>query len=116
MPNISPVLTTVPTPLGYILPVVPGNYFDILFSPDGFLAGSHSSDIYLHFHNPEGNLGTGPSFSNADFSRDALLAVRRLSGAIGVFDVGREIDFQNINDPTKHNPYLIAKDPNNKGI
>jgi hypothetical protein len=82
-------------------------YFDIIFNPDGSLNNS-PTDVYLHLHNFEGVAG--------DYSRDAILAVRKMSGSIGVYEVGQPIDFANPNDITKHNPNLFAKDPRNKGI
>jgi len=79
---------------------------DIIFNPDGSLNNS-PIDVYLHLHNFESVAG--------DYSRDAILAVRKMSGSIGVYEVG-PVDPANINDITKHNPTLFAKDPRNKGI
>jgi len=70
--------------------------FDIIFNPDGSLNNS-TSDVYLHLHNFEVLAG--------DYSRDAILAVRKMSGSIGVYEVG----------PTGA-PYQFAFDPRNKGI
>ena len=89
--------------------------FDIIFNPDGSLNNS-TSDVYLHLHNFEAFIGTAPKYSDGNFSRDAILAVRKMSGSIGVYEVGQPIDFTNPNDITKHNPNLFAKDPRNKGI
>ncbi|RLS25178.1 MAG: prepilin-type N-terminal cleavage/methylation domain-containing protein [Planctomycetota bacterium] len=89
--------------------------FDIIFNPDGSLNNS-TSEVYLHLHNFEAFIGTAPSYSDGNFSRDAILAVRKMSGSIGVYEVGQPIDFSNSNDITKHNPILFAKDPRNKGI
>lgn len=69
---------------------------DIIFNPDGSLNNS-PVDVYLHLHNFESVSG--------DYSRDAILAVRKMSGSIGVYEVG----------PTG-NPYQFAIDPRNKGI
>ena len=80
---------------------------DIIFNPDGSLNNS-TSEVYLHLHNLESPAG--------DYSRDAILAVRKMSGSIGVYEVGQPIDFANPTDITKHNPNLFAKDPRNKGI
>jgi hypothetical protein len=80
---------------------------DIIFNPDGSLNNS-TSEVYLHLHNFEALAG--------DYSRDAIVAVRKMSGSIGVYEVGQPIDFANPNDITKHNPNLFAKDPRNKGI
>jgi len=71
-------------------------YFDIIFNPDGSLNNS-TSEVYLHLHNLE-----SPA---SDYSRDAILAVRKMSGSIGVYEVG----------PTGA-PYQFAIDPRNKGI
>lgn len=71
-------------------------YFEIIFNPDGSLNNS-TSEVYLHLHNLE-------SLAN-DSSRDAILAVRKMSGSIGVYEVG----------PTGA-PYQFAFDPRNKGI
>jgi len=71
-------------------------YFDIIFNPDGSLNNS-TSEVYLHLHNLE-----SPA---SDYSRDAILAVRKMSGSIGVYEVG----------PTGA-PYQFAFDPRNKGI
>ena len=90
-------------------------YFEIIFNPDGSLNNS-TSEVYLHLHNFESLFGTGPSYSDGNFSRDAILAVRKMSGSIGVYEVGQPIDFANPTDITKHNPTLFAKDPRNKGI
>jgi len=90
-------------------------YFEIIFNPDGSLNNS-TSEVYLHLHNFESFVGTGPSYSDSNFSRDAILAVRKMSGSIGVYEVGQPIDFANPNDITRHNPNLFAKDPRNKGI
>lgn len=84
----------------------PPLYFEIIFNPDGSLNNS-TSEVYLHLHNFEALAG--------DYSRDAILAVRKMSGSIGVYEVGL-VDPANINDITKHNPTLFAKDPRNKGI
>jgi len=81
--------------------------YDIIFNPDGSLNNS-PTDIYLHLHNFEAVA--------RDYSRDAILAVRKMSGSIGVYEVGQPIDFANPNDITKHNPNFFAKDPRNKGI
>ena len=89
--------------------------FEIIFNPDGSLNNS-PTDVYLHLHNFESLFGTGPSYSDGNFSRDAILAVRKMSGSIGVYEVGQPIDFANSTDTTKHNPNLFAKDPRNKGI
>ena len=89
--------------------------FDVIFNPDGSLNNS-TSEVYLHLHNFEAFIGTSPSYSDGDFSRDAILAVRKMSGSIGVYEVGQPIDFANPNDIIKHNPNLFAKDPRNKGI
>ena len=83
------------------------SYMDIVFNPDGSLNNS-TAEVYLHLHNFEALAG--------DYSRDAILAVRKMSGSIGVYEVGQPIDFTNPNDITKHNPNLFAKDPRNKGI
>ena len=77
--------------------------FDIIFNPDGSLNNS-TSEVYLHLHNFEALTG--------DYSRDAILAVRKMSGSIGVYEVG-PVDLVN---PANHNPTLFAKDPRNKGI
>jgi len=77
--------------------------FDIIFNPDGSLNNS-PIDGYLHLHNLESLSG--------DYSRDAILAVRKMSGSIGVYEVG-PVDLVN---PANHNPTLFAKDPRNKGI
>lgn len=69
---------------------------DIIFNPDGSLNNS-TSEVYLHLHNIESLAG--------DYSRDAILAVRKMSGSIGVYEVG----------PTGA-PYQFAFDPRNKGI
>ena len=79
---------------------------EIIFNPDGSL-NNFPSDVYLHLHNFEAVAG--------DYSRDAILAVRKMSGSIGVYEVG-PVDPANLNDITKHNPTLFAKDPRNKGI
>ena len=71
-------------------------YFDIIFNPDGSLNNS-TSEVYLHLHNFESLAG--------EYSRDAILAVRKMSGSIGVYEVG----------PTGA-PYQFAFDPRNKGI
>ena len=89
--------------------------YDIIFNPDGSLNNS-TSEVYLHLHNFEAFIGTAPSYSDGNFSRDAILAVRKMSGSIGVYEVGLPIDFANRTDITKHNPILFAKDPRNKGI
>jgi prepilin-type N-terminal cleavage/methylation domain-containing protein len=88
-------------------PANPPLYFEIIFNPDGSLNNS-TSEVYLHLHNFEAVTG--------DSSRDAILAVRKMSGSIGVYEVGQPIDFANSTDITKHNPNLFAKDPRNKGI
>jgi len=77
-------------------PVNPPLYFEIIFNPDGSLNNS-TSEVYLHLHNLESLDG--------DYSRDAILAVRKMSGSIGVYEVG----------PTGA-PYQFAFDPRNKGI
>ena len=77
--------------------------FDIIFNPDGSLNNS-SSEVYLHLHNFEAVAG--------DYSRDAILAVRKMSGSIGVYELG-PVDLVT---PANHNPYVFAKDPRNKGI
>lgn len=69
---------------------------DIIFNPDGSL-NNLPSDVYLHLHNFESLA--------SDYSRDAILAVRKMSGSIGVYEVG----------PTGA-PYQFAIDPRNKGI
>ena len=74
-------------------------YFDIIFNPDGSLQNSNYN-IYLHLHNFD------------SVSGDAILVVRKMTGSIGVYEVG-PVDFVN---PSNHNPYLFAKDPRNKGI
>ena len=74
----------------------PPLYFEIIFNPDGSLNNS-TSEVYLHLHNFESLSG--------DYSRDAILAVRKMSGSIGVYEVG----------PTGA-PYQFAIDPRNKGI
>lgn len=71
-------------------------YFEIIFNPDGSLNNS-TSEVYLHLHNLES--------LSSDYSRDAILAVRKMSGSIGVYEVG----------PTGA-PYQFAIDPRNKGI
>jgi type II secretory pathway pseudopilin PulG len=76
---------------------------DIIFNPDGSLNNS-PYDVYLHLHNFEAVAG--------DYSRDAILAVRKMSGSIGVYEFG-PVDLVT---PANHNPYLFAKDPRNKGI
>ncbi len=96
-------------------PATPPLYFEIIFNPDGSLNNS-TSEVYLHLHNFESLFGTGPSYSDGNFSRDAILAVRKMSGSIGVYEVGLPIDFANPSDITRHNPNLFAKDPRNKGI
>ena len=75
----------------------------IIFNPDGSLNNS-PTDVYLHLHNFESLAG--------EYSRDAILAVRKMSGSIGVYEVG-PVDLVN---PANHNPTLFAKDPRNKGI
>ena len=89
--------------------------FEIIFNPDGSLNNSTSA-VYLHLHNFESLFGMGPSYSDGNFSRDAILAVRKMSGSIGVYEVGQPIDFANPTDITRHNPNLFAIDPRNKGI
>jgi type II secretory pathway pseudopilin PulG len=74
----------------------PPLYFEIIFNPDGSL-NNFTSEVYLHLHNFESLAG--------DYSRDAIIAVRKMSGSIGVYEVG----------PTGA-PYQFAFDPRNKGI
>ncbi|MEI7855543.1 MAG: hypothetical protein WCJ06_17695, partial [Planctomycetota bacterium] len=69
---------------------------EIIFNPDGSLNNS-TSEVYLHLHNFEAVAG--------DYSRDAILAVRKMSGSIGVYEVG-----------PAGNPNQFAIDPRNKGI
>lgn len=96
-------LASLPPPTNRVYPF----YMDIIFNPDGSLNNS-TSEVYLHLHNFEALAG--------DYSRDAILAVRKMSGSIGVYEVGQPIDFTNPTDILKHNPTLFAKDPRNKGI
>ena len=104
----------------------PPTYMEIIFNPDGTLNNS-TNDVYLHLHNFESLFGTGPSYSDGNFSRDAILAVRKMAGSIGVYEVGQMINFTPIPpsqpnsflilyDSAIHNPTLFAKDPRNKGI
>ncbi|MEY4612126.1 MAG: hypothetical protein RL179_99 [Planctomycetota bacterium] len=69
---------------------------DIIFNPDGSLNNS-TTDVYLHLHNFESLAG--------NYSRDAILAVRKMTGSIGVYEVG-----------PAGNPYQFSIDPRNKGI
>ena len=85
-------LSSLPPPTNRVYPY----YIDIIFNPDGSLNNS-TSEVYLHLHNFEAVAG--------DYSRDAILAVRKISGSIGVYEVG----------PTGA-PYQFAFDPRNKGI
>jgi len=85
-----------PQSLDLAIPANPPLYFEIIFNPDGSLNNS-TSEVYLHLHNFEAVAG--------DYSRDAILAVRKMSGSIGVYEVG----------PTGA-PYQFAFDPRNKGI
>ena len=96
-------LASLPPPTNRVYP----SYMDIIFNPDGSLNNS-TSEVYLHLHNFEALAG--------DYSRDAILAVRKMSGSIGVYEVGQPIDFANPTDILKHNPNMFAKDPRNKGI
>jgi len=80
------------------------NYFDVLFNPDGSLQNTLTNDVFLQLHNFEAQVG--------DYSRDAILAVRRITGSIGVYEVG-PIDLVT---PANSKPYLFAMDPRNKGI
>ena len=80
------------------------NNFEILFNPDGSLQNSLSNDVFLQLHNFEAQVG--------DYSRDAILAVRRITGSIGVYEVG-PVDLVT---PSNSKPYLFAQDPRNKGI
>ena len=107
----------------------PPTYMEIIFNPDGTL-NNFTSDVYLHLHNFESLFGTPPSYSDGNFSRDAILAVRKMSGSIGVYEVGQMINFTPIPpSPPKvdeqflilynsanHQPYQFAIDPRNKGI
>jgi len=107
----------------------PPSYMEIIFNPDGTLNNS-TSDVYLHLHNFESLFGTGPSYSDGNFSRDAILAVRKMSGSIGVYEVGQMINFTPIlptppnadekllilYNSLNHQPYQFAIDPRNKGI
>ena len=98
----------------------PPLYFEIIFNPDGTLNNS-AKDVYLHLHNFESLSGAGPSYSYGNYSRDAILAVRKMSGSIGVYEVGQPInftpiDFSNLYNPANHQPYQFAIDPRNKGI
>lgn len=77
-------------------PANPPLYFEIIFNPDGSL-NNYPTDVYLHLHNFEALSG--------DYSRDAILAVRKMSGSIGVYEVG-----------PSGAPYQFAIDPRNKGI
>ncbi len=85
-------LASLPPPTNRVYP----SYLDIIFNPDGSLNNS-TSEVYLHLHNFESLAG--------NYSRDAILVVRKMTGSIGVFEVGPST-----------NPYLFAKDPRNKGI
>jgi prepilin-type N-terminal cleavage/methylation domain-containing protein len=107
----------------------PPSYMEIIFNPDGTLNNS-TSDVYLHLHNFESFFGTGPSYSDGNFSKDAILAVRKMSGSIGVYEVGQMINFTPIPpsqpnatdkflilyNSANHQPYQFAIDPRNKGI
>jgi prepilin-type N-terminal cleavage/methylation domain-containing protein len=107
----------------------PPSYMEIIFNPDGTLNNS-TSDVYLHLHNFESLFGTAPSYSDGNFSRDAILAVRKMSGSIGVYEVGQMINFTPIPpsqpnatgkflilyNSANHQPYQFAIDPRNKGI
>ena len=109
--------------------IPPPSYMEIIFNPDGTLNNS-TTDVYLHLHNFESLFGTGPSYSDGNFSRDAILAVRKMSGSIGVYEVGQMINFTPIlptppnadekllilYNSLNHQPYQFAIDPRNKGI
>ena len=119
-----PQRTGPPPPL-----IPPPSYMEIIFNPDGTLNNS-TSDVYLHLHNFESLFGTAPSYADGNFSRDAILAVRKMSGSIGVYEVGQMINFTPIlptppdadqklmilYNSLNHQPYQFAIDPRNKGI
>jgi len=75
-------------------------YFDVLFNPSGSLESSSSGDVLIWLHQIESEIG--------NYSKDAIIAIRKNNGAIGVYDVGPGVP---IGDP-----FANAKDPRNKGI
>lgn len=76
-------------------------YFDIIFNPSGALESSSSGDVLIWLHQIESEIG--------DYSKDAIIAIRKNNGAIGVYDVGPGV-------PLGGDPFANAKDPRNKGM
>lgn len=76
-------------------------YFDVIFNPSGALESSSSGDVLIWLHQIESEIG--------NYSKDAIIAIRKNNGAIGVYDVGPGVTLGG-------DPFANAKDPRNKGM
>ena len=79
--------------------------FDIIFDPTGTLSSlGLSGDAVLWLH----KFTSEPT----DFSKDALICIRKINGKIGVFSVDRI----NTTNPGDSSPFGFTKDPRNEGL
>ena len=76
-------------------------YFDVIFNPSGALESSSSGDVLIWLHQIESEIG--------NYSKDAIIAIRKNNGGIGVYDVGPGVTLGG-------DPFANAKDPRNKGM
>lgn len=87
------------------LPIAVNGAFDILFDPNGSVSSlGQKGDVVLWLH----------KFTNQpnDFSNDALICIRKVTGKVGSFSV----DPVNKSNPNDVSPFGLTKDPRNEGL
>lgn len=87
------------------LPLAINGSYDILFDPNGSVSSlGQKGDVVLWLH----------KFTNQpnDFSNDALICIRKITGKVGTFSV----DPVNKSNPNDDSPFGLTKDPRNEGL
>jgi hypothetical protein len=80
-------------------------YTDIYFNESGGLQSPINGDIFLWLHRTDAAPG--------DYNNDLVIAIRKLTGSVGVFPLGNSTGTYPNGMP---DPFYIARDPKNQGL
>ena len=84
------------------------SYVDIYFNESGSLQSPTEGDVFIWLHNGMATAG--------DYKNDAIIAIRKLTGGVGVFPVQDQFIYSTASQYVGPDPFELARDPNNRGL